>query len=115
MRWFAWLVVVVVVVGCGDNKVPTFSGTGTPEEAIAGASEGQHVVVTGKVHTVTFESTQKAARKAFLARHRDLSDLRTIEDVLEQTDEARRGLVHAFDDTGAGYPRTTDRYILIRT
>jgi hypothetical protein len=103
----------VLLVGCGGGS--GFSGTGTPEQAIAGAGEGQHVVITGQVHTVTFDSQQKAARKAQLAAYPNLADLRTIEAVLEQTDEERRGLVHAFDDTGASYPRLTDRYVLLRT
>src|SRR5262245_8243051 len=89
----------LVMAACGNG----FSGTGTPEQVVAGASDGQRVDTTGEVHTVTFESTAVAARRVDLG------------DVLLQDDEERRGLVHAFDDANARYPRTTDRYILIRS
>src|SRR5258706_16468186 len=101
MRSVVVLSLPLLVVACGGSS---FSGTGTPEQAAAGASDGQHVVITGQVHTVTYDSTQKAARKAMLASYPNLHDVRAIEALLEQTDEERRGLVHAFDDAGAGYP-----------
>src|SRR5262245_46223728 len=97
---------IVVVVGCGDN----FSGKGTPEQIIGGAKDGQKVETTGEVFAVTWDSVQNPMRKAMLAVQSD-----TIEWVLEQEDEAKRALVHAFDDAGSKYPRTEDRYVLIRT
>ena len=96
--------IVVLCVGCGG-----FSGKGTPEQVIAGAKAGQHVDVTGTVHTVTFDSTQSLARRAQLALHRD-----QVEWIMEQDDEHVRGLVHAYNDIGAKYPRTEDHYILMR-
>lgn len=103
---------VILLAACGDNK---FGGVGTPEQVIAGASEGQNVVVTGEVHTVTYESTQVAARKALLARRPDADKFHAIEWVIEQDDEEKRGHHFAFDDVNAQYPRATDRYILIRS
>jgi hypothetical protein len=97
----------IVLAGCGDNK---FSGTGTPEQIIASAAEGQHVVVTGDVHTVTFDSKQNAARRQLMATHPNQVDW-----VIEQDDEELRGKHPAYDDTGASYPRTPDHYILFRT
>jgi len=96
MRTLAYL----TLVACGGGG---FSGTGTPEQVIDGASDGQQVDVTGDVFAVTYESTPVAARFVDLG------------DVMLQDDEELRGQVHAFDDTNARYPRTTDRYILIRT
>ena len=107
MRW----VVLLCAVGCGDG----FSGVGTPEQVVSGAKDGDRVTVTGEVHTVTYETTQSAQRRAAVASAGDLSDLRALERLMEQTDEKRRGMKHAFDDGAAGYPRTTDRYILLRT
>src|SRR5882672_12012540 len=99
-------IVAILVIACGDN----FTGKGTPEQVIGGAKDGQKVEVTGDVFAVTWDSTQAAARKLLLATHRD-----SVEWMLEQEDEAVRGRQHAFDDAGAKYPRTLDRYILIRT
>src|ERR1051325_10042224 len=96
MRTLAYL----MLAACGGGG---FSGTGTPEQVIDGASDGQHVDVTGEVFAVTFDSTPVAARFVELG------------DGLLQDDEELRGQVHAFDDTNARYPRTTDRYVLIRT
>jgi hypothetical protein len=97
---------LLICAACGDG----FSGAGTPEQVIAGASIGQRVEVTGTVHTVTFDSTQDAARRAQLALHRDQGAW-----ALAQEDERLRGTVHAYEDVGAKYPRTEDHYILIRT
>ncbi len=82
-----------------------------------GATDGQHVEVIGEVHTVTFESTQSAARKALLARRPDLDQVHAIEWIFERGEqqERQRGQHHAFDDAGEDYPRATDRYILIRS
>jgi hypothetical protein len=99
---------ILVVAACGGSD--SFNGKGTPEQVIAGAKDGQHVEATGEVFSVTFESHQVMARKQLLARHAD-----SIEFVIEQDDEQKRGERFAFDDAGAQYPRTTDKYILIRT
>ena len=101
-----WFLSIALVAGCSDK----FNGTGTPEQVIAGADEGQRVEVTGEVHTVTFDSTQNSARRRLLANHPNQVDW-----VIEQDDEQRRGLHPAFDDTGAKYPRTADHYVLIRS
>lgn len=93
--------------GCGGHE---FDGKGTAEEVTANAKDGQQVEATGEVFAVTWDSVQAPARKAMLAAHFD-----SIEYVLEQEDEAKRALVHAYEDTGAKYPRTEDRYVLIRT
>jgi hypothetical protein len=100
------VVVLLGLVACGDN----FSGKGTPEQTAAGAKDGQHVEITGVVHTVTYDSTQTAARKAALAKVRD-----QVEWVLAQDDEVKRGVKFAYDDAGAQYPRLPDHYILIRS
>jgi hypothetical protein len=100
----------LLLAACGG-----FSGKGTPEQVVAGASDGQKVEVTGEVHTVTYESTQVSARKALLARRPDVDQLHAIEWVIEQDDEQKRGRQHAFDDVGAQYPRQNDRYVLIRS
>lgn len=97
---------VVALAACGDS----FNGSGTPEQVIAGAKDGQKVEATGEVFAVTWDSTQSRARKALLAAHND-----EIEFVLEQEDEAKRAIVHAYDDGDAKYPRTTDHYVLIRS
>jgi hypothetical protein len=95
------------LVACSGDS---FNGTGTPEQVIAGAKDGQKVETTGEVFAVTWDSTQTGARKDLLAGHGD-----EIEFVLEQEDEAKRAVRHAFDEPGADYPRTNDHYILIRT
>ena len=59
------VVAVLAIAGCGDS----FDGKGTPEQVVDGASEGQHVDVTGTVHAVTFDSLQSAARRAELVGH----------------------------------------------
>lgn len=76
------LVASVILVGCGDGKP-------TPESVATGGKDGQHVDVTGEVHTVTWDSTMVAMR----------------------------GVAHSedFDAPGAIYPRTGDHYILIRS
>lgn len=107
LRWL-----LIVLAACGDNK---FGGVGTPEQIIANATEGQQVEVTGEVHTVTFDSTQVASRRAQLALHPNDSRAHAIQWILQQDDEEKRGKKFAFDDAGAQYPRLTDRYILIRT
>src|SRR5439155_6336050 len=86
------------------------SGIMTPEQAAASAGEGERVVVTGEVHTVTFDSTQAAARRAELAGHVWLRDW-----FLEDDAEELRAEHFAYDDVGAKYPRTPDHYILLRS
>src|SRR5260221_14776452 len=95
----------VALAGCGDK----FNGTGTPEQVIAGPVDGQHVEVTGDVHTVSFDSIQNLPRRMLLAAHSN-----QVEWVIEQDDEEIRGKHPAYDDIGAQYPRTPDHYILIR-
>src|SRR5947207_15929796 len=91
---------LVLVAGCGGKK-----GTLTPEEA-GKEKDGATVTVEGEVHTVTWNSTQAAARKA------ELKDTPRDPDwVVEQDAEEKRGIKHAIDETGADYPRTDDRYI----
>src|SRR3954452_16952095 len=97
---------IVAVAGCGDS----FDGKGTPEQVAGGASEGQHVEVTGTVHPVTFDTQQSAARRAELVGHEG-----DIDFVIENEPEESRGVTPAFDEPGADYPRTDDHYILIRT
>jgi hypothetical protein len=91
---------------CGDNG----NGKITPESIATTATDGQHVEVTGEVHTVSFDSTQKLVRKVLLASHWS-----AVEWVVNQDDEEERGVAHAYDDAGAQYPRTPDHYILIRS
>ena len=100
-------IVFIALVACGGEK---FGGTGTPEQATAGAEEGQHVEITGQVHAVSFDSIQTTARKQQLAAHPD-----DIEWMLEQDDEGTRGKHPAYDDAGASYRRTPDHYILFRS
>jgi len=96
---------ILAIAGCGD-----FDGKGSPEEVVGGASEGQHVDVTGTVHAVTFDTVQSAARKLELVGHED-----DIDFIIENDAEELRGMVHAYDEPGADYPRTDDHYILIRS
>jgi hypothetical protein len=97
---------VLAVAACGGS----FDGHGTPEQVVAGAKDGQQIETTGEVFQVTWDSVQNAARKKLLAGHSD-----SVEYVLEQEDEEKRAIAHAFEDVDAKYPRTQDRYILIRT
>ena len=100
------VVAMLAVAGCGDS----FDGKGTPEEVAGGASDGQHVDVTGTVHAVTFDTQQSAARRMELVGHE--SD---IAFVIENDAEESRGVTPAFDEPGADYPRTNDHYVLLRT
>jgi hypothetical protein len=102
----AWFAVVVAAAACGDNK----KGVYTPEQAASGASEGEKIVVTGEVHTTTFDSTQTMARKFDLIAHAGNQDW-----IIESDDEEQRGVAFAYNDAGAKYPRTPDHYILIRS
>src|SRR2546423_1737887 len=102
MRWAA----LIFLVACGDNA----SGIMTPEQAATSAGDGERVVVTGEVHTVAFDSTQTAARRAELAGHVWLRDW-----FLEDDAEELRADHFAYDDVNAKYPRTPDHYILLRS
>jgi len=95
---------VLACSACGDRAV-------TPESIAAGGTDGQRVEVTGEVHTVTFDSTASAQRKAVVARHAaDPSPAWLFdEDAEEQLAEAS-----AYEDIG-GYARTPDHYVLIRS
>jgi hypothetical protein len=98
-----WL---VALVGCGDNQLGK-----TPEQVIGGAKDGQVVEAIGEVHAVTFDSVMSQARKLFLAQHGN-----AIDDVLEQGDEESIAFGAPFgEQPGAGYARTGDHYILIRS
>jgi hypothetical protein len=100
------VVTILAIAGCGDS----FGGKGTPEQVVDGASEGQHVDVTGTVFAVTWDSLQSAARRQELVGHEG-----DIDFVIENDAEESRGITPAFDEPGADYPRTDDHYILIRT
>jgi hypothetical protein len=99
--------ILVAGGGCGDNQPGRLT---TPEQLAVDGKDGQRVEVIGEVHAVTFDSAQVAARKALLAAHRD-----AVEWVLEQDDEAQHAGHTAFTEPDAKYPRTEDRYVLIRT
>ncbi len=101
------IVVAVAVAACGDSRS---SQPMTPEQAIAGANDGDRVTVVGDVHTVTYDSMQDPARAVQLAQHPD-----RVAFIADEDDEEARGQAFAFDDTGAKYPRTPDAYVLIRT
>jgi hypothetical protein len=88
------LAVLVCVAACGDE----FAGDLTPEKATT-APDGRRIVVVGEVHTVSWDSTHVVMRER---------------EGLEEPEELR-GLVFAYDDIGASYPRTPDHYILIRS
>jgi hypothetical protein len=99
----AWL--LAIFLGCSSK-----SGPMTPEQAASGAKDGQHVVVIGTVHTVTFDSIQVMARKAEVAEHAgDMSWL-----LEEDTEEATANAAPPYNDT-ENYRRTPDHYILIRS
>jgi hypothetical protein len=91
---------------CGDDHAPT------PESIAAGGADGQHVEVTGQVHTVTFDSVMSAQRRAAIARHagEPPSAWMFAEDIEESQAE-----LHAYNDPPDGYPRTPDHYVLIRS
>jgi len=97
---------VLLLAACGDNR----SGVLTPEQAASGSKDGDHVVVVGEVHTVTYDSTQTMMRKFQLLQHANDEDW-----IIESDDEEQRGVAFAYDDAGAKYPRTPDHYILIRS
>lgn len=99
------LVAVALLAGCGDSK----KGVLTPEEA-GKEKDGTKVTVEGEVHTVSWESTQSAARRAELR-----VTSRDPDWVVEDDAEEKRGVKHALDEAGADYPRTDDHYILIRS
>ncbi len=95
----------LVLAGCGDNILST------PEAVVGVASDGDQVDIVGIVHAVSWDSKQSAAREQELLDHAGDLDY-----ILEQNQaQMLRGLQHAFDDVNAAYPRTTDRYILIRS
>jgi len=95
----------LILVGCGDNILST------PEAVASGADEGERIDVVGTVHTVSWDSIQSEARRQELLEHAGDWDYILEQDAAQQ----ERGLLHAFEDTNAAYPRTTDRYILIRS
>ncbi|MDB4959627.1 MAG: hypothetical protein JWO36_7196, partial [Myxococcales bacterium] len=95
---------------CGDNSTTKATTKATPESIATNAKDGDHVEIVGEVHTVTFDSTQRLARRVLLAMPQD-----PVAWVVNQDDEEARGVAHAYDDTGAQYPRTPDHYILIRS
>lgn len=104
--------IAIASLGCGGKTGPM-----TPEQAASSAKDGQHVVVIGTVHTVTFDSVAVATRAAERAAHAGDMDWLLEEDT-EQVEGNRTAAAAApappYDDT-ENYHRTPDHYILIRS